>query len=85
MRILIMLNNQIFNNLLHLAGLVENLESVVDIMQNAGHKVSISQIRDWRRSPNSHNYRAVPDYAIEVIFDYLFSQKEISRLSKNIK
>lgn len=83
MRIIVMLKNQIFNNLLHLAGLVENLQNVVDIMQKAGYKVSISQVRDWRRNSSSHNYRAVPDYAIEVIFDYIFEQRKLANKTLN--
>lgn len=79
-----MLKNQIFNNLLHLAGLIGNLDYVVEIMKNAGYTVSISQIRDWRRSPNSRNYRKVPDYAIQVIFDYLFKQRENEELHEKL-
>lgn len=72
----IMQANKIFNNLLHLAGLVETLDVVVELMKKSGYEVSISQIRDWRRSKNSKNYRAVPDYALEVLFNYLFDLKK---------
>lgn len=70
-----MLSNKIFNNLLHLAGLVERLNVVVELMKKSGYEVSISQVRDWRRSKNSKNYRAVPDFALDVLFNYLFDLK----------
>ena len=44
-------------------------------MKKSGYKVSISQVRDWRRSKNSKNYRAVPDFALDVLFNYLFDLK----------
>lgn len=70
-----MLSNKIFINLLHLAGLVERLNVVVELMKKSGYEVSISQVRDWRRSKNSKNYRAVPDFALDVLFNYLFDLK----------
>ena len=70
-----MLSNKIFIDLLHLAGLVERLNVVVELMKKSGYEVSISQVRDWRRSKNSKNYRAVPDFALDVLFNYLFDLK----------
>ncbi|MFQ0972407.1 hypothetical protein [Gilliamella sp. BG6] len=75
MRFLKMQANKVFNHLLHLSGLVEQLDIVVELMNKAGYQVSISQIRDWRRNKTSKNYRAVPDFALDVLFDYLFEQK----------
>lgn len=80
--------NTIFNNLLHLAGLVEKLDIVVELMRESGYKVSINQVRNWRRSRNNKNYRTAPDFAIEVIFKYLFNEKNKkltqTNFSKNI-
>lgn len=44
-------------------------------MKKSGYEVSISQVQDWRRSKNSKNYRAVPDFALDVLFNYLFDLK----------
>ena len=46
-------------------------------MKKSGNEVSISEVRDWRRSKNSKNYRAVPDFALDVLFNYLFNLKRI--------
>ena len=55
--------NTIFNNLLHLAGLVEKLDIVVELMRESGYKVSINQVRNWRRSRNNKNSKIKqPDY-----------------------
>lgn len=67
--------NTVFNNLLHLAGLVEKLDIVVELMRESGYEVSINQIRNWRRSRNNKNYRTAPDFAIDVLFKYLFDKK----------
>lgn len=67
--------NVIFNRLLHLAGLVKRLDLVVELMTESGYEVSINQIRNWRRGKNSKNYRTVPDFAIDVLFKYLFDMK----------
>ena len=70
-----MLSNKIFINLLHLAGLVERLNVVVELMKKSGYAVTISQVRDWRRSKNSKNCHTVPDFALDVLFNYLFDSK----------
>ena len=44
-------------------------------MKKSGYKVTISQVRDWRRSKNSKNYRAVSYLALDVLFNYLFDLK----------
>ena len=67
--------NFVFNNLLHLAGLVENLDIVVELMRESGYQVSTNQIRNWRRSKNNKNYRTAPDFDIEIMFKYLFDKK----------
>ncbi len=67
--------NQIFNSLLHLSGLADDADKIIALMAESGHQVSINQLRDWRRGVNSRNYRRVPDYALTVIFDYLFEMK----------
>ncbi|HHE3595007.1 TPA: hypothetical protein ACPDRM_002210 [Pasteurella multocida] len=75
MRFYLMHKNQIFNSLLHLSGLANDVDKVIELMQAAGHQVSLNQIRDWRRGQNTRNYKPVPSYALEVIFDYLFDMK----------
>lgn len=70
--------NQIFNSLLHLSGIANDTDQIISLMENAGHQISINQLRDWRRGVNSRNFRPVPDYALVVIFDYLFEQKRNS-------
>lgn len=67
--------NQIFNSLLHLSGIANDTDQIRLLMENAGYQVSINQLRDWRRGVNTRNFRPVPDYALQVIFDYLFEQK----------
>ena len=67
--------NTVFNNLLHLAGLVEKLDTVVELMRESGYNVSTNQIRNWRRGRNNKNYRTAPDFAINVMFKYLFDKK----------
>ncbi len=71
--------NQVFNNLLHLSGLVYDLPLVVNVMQRAGYTVTINHIRDWRRSINARNYRPVPNFALEVLFNYLFELKKLNK------
>lgn len=68
--------NKIFNSLLHLSGLSRNLDLVIELMGKAGYRVSLSQIRDWRRGQSARNYKPVPDFAFEVIFNYLFEVKK---------
>ena len=67
--------NTVFNNLLHLALLLEKIDIVVELIRQSGYEVSINQIRNWRRSRNNKNYRTAPDFAIDVLFKYLFDKK----------
>lgn len=68
--------NKIFNSLLHLSGLSRNLDLVIELMENAGYRISLSHIRDWRRGQGARNYKPVPGFAFEVIFNYLFDVKK---------
>ncbi|MDG2957145.1 hypothetical protein P7L95_10365 [Bisgaard Taxon 10/6] len=67
--------NQIFNNLLHLSGLSNDLEAAIELMRIAGYEVSLNQLRSWRRSKEARNYQPVPSYALQIVFDYLFEMK----------
>ncbi|PVX32993.1 hypothetical protein C8D76_11018 [Pasteurella langaaensis DSM 22999] len=67
--------NQIFNNLLHLSGIANETDKILNLLQERGYQVSANQLRNWRRGVENRHFRHVPDYALEIIFDYLFEQK----------
>ncbi|MDO4779347.1 hypothetical protein ACFGY2_11600 [Pasteurella multocida] len=72
----LMNKNKIFNSLLHLSGLANDPDLIIQIMANAGYSISLNQIRDWRRGEQSRNYKPVPSFVFDVIFDYLFELKK---------
>lgn len=81
---ILMNKNKIFNSLLHLSGLGNDINLIIQIMENAGYSVSVNQIRDWRRGEQSRNYKPVPGFVFEVIFDYLFELKK-QKEARNIE
>lgn len=74
----LMQKNQIFNSLLHLSGLSDDLDAAIELMKIEGYDVSLNQLRNWRRSQNTRNYRPVPDFAFQVVFNYLFEMKRLN-------
>ena len=67
MNLLSMTKNQIFNLLYNLSGYSFN---------EKGFEASTGKIRNWRRAnTDNQNYRPVPDFVLEVIFEEFFKAK----------
>lgn len=70
-----MTNNDVFNHLLFLTELNNDVEKLIALFDEQGFDVSSSKIRRWRRKVDHPQGKPIPNDVFQAFFRILFSQK----------
>lgn len=78
-------NNVIFKKLLYLTSIRSDNDTVIQLFAEQGMTIDSKLISAWSSSNNSQHYKAMPDEALTVFLDALFSiRKECKENDINI-
>ncbi|WP_439241369.1 MULTISPECIES: hypothetical protein [unclassified Lonepinella] len=68
-------NNDSFNHLLYLSGLIDDIDLLLSLLEEKGVKATKANIRSWRRKSGKDNSRPVPNKVLYSLFKILFEAK----------